>query len=493
MKLQTKKIEMANLQAALRAWNSEGRLGLLTSIDGDQLLFLVLKPATGECELWETPVENSSYPTLTTSFPQAHWFERTNRDLFGILAEKHPRMNPMYLHPPFYKPDFFPLRNTSTPVPQGALRLSEHYKFLEVKGDGVFELPVGPIHAGVIEPGHFRFSCLGEIIVNLELELGWLHRGVEKRVTEVPWKKARFVAEAASSDTALANALAHAIAIESLLEIEVPPLAQTLRTMALEIERAAMHIIDIGGAAHDVGYLGISSAAGRLRGQALALGTAVSGTRIMRSFVKPGGVQSRNRLSFADIRKNTLALIEDLKPVLSILEESQPAAERMEVGRVTKSLANEFGMVGVIARASGVNYDTRSCFAQGKYPGIFKEAALELQGNVLARTHVRTKELWSSLATIVELCDDSSEGDISVPLPDNLPANSAGAGIVEAFRGELIHLALTDDNGKIMRYSIKDPSFTNWTAISVAIRNNLIADFPLCNKSMALSYSGNDL
>ncbi len=492
MKLSKKHVDIGNLAPGIKSWTSQGsRLGLLTSIDGDQLISVLLHPSTGELEIWESPISNSQYSSLTASIPQAHWFERTNWDLFGITPLNHPRLKPLLLHDR-YENDFFPLRNSSSKAVPTAR--TGKYEFLEVKGEGVFELPVGPIHAGVIEPGHFRFSCRGETIVNLELQLGWLHRGVEKRVTEVPWRKARFVAEAASSDTAVGNSLAHAIAIESLFDIEAPEAAQYLRTIALEIERAAMHIIDIGGAANDVGFLGVIATLGRLRGKALGIGQTLTGSRLQRAYIVPGGVQFDNRDKLESIHDAAKSLIEDLKPIIQIYQENQTAIERMEgIGRISKSLATEFGFVGVTGRACGIEYDTRQHFRQGVYPKLAPPIAIERGGDILSRTRIRIEELWRSLNVICELSQNVPSGPVTIELPDELPKDSIGVGIVEAFRGEMIHLAITDDAGKIKRYAIKDPSVNNWTAISIAIRSNLIADFPLCNKSLALSYSGNDL
>ncbi|CAN5452428.1 NADH-quinone oxidoreductase subunit C [soil metagenome] len=471
---------------------SEKRVGLLTSITGGELATLILSPKDGTAELMVTPVENNSYQSFSTHHAQFHWFERAIFDFFGIIPEGHPRFKHLLLHDE-YPQDFFPLRKID--LPEGFKNvLARRYEYLEVKGEGVYELPVGPIHAGVIEPGHFRFSCFGETIVNLEIRLGWVHRGVEKRLTEVPWQKAHFVAEAAASDTALANAFAHAIAIESILEVEIPERAQYLRTIALEIERLAVHIIDVGGIGTDIGLLGISSAMGRLRGKALGLADLLSGSRFLRGFIFPGGVRPVNERKLSEIKAGALALKKDLVPVIQILSDNQMATERMkDIGKLSKSLAHEFGMVGIIGKACGISCDTRQQFSQGKYPELAPEPTLASGGDILARTAIRVGEIWSSIDTIVKLVDACPHGEEKIALPDKLKANATGLGIVEATRGELIHLIFTDEEGKICRYAIKDPSFDNWTAISIAIRDNLIADFPLCNKSMALSYSGNDL
>lgn len=499
MKLQGQEISVHALRqkvdAALHKGSSD-RLGLLTSIDGSQLVTLLLSPASGKAELFVSPVEGNSYPAMTPQHAQFHWFERALFDFFGVVAEGHPRFKHLILHEQ-YERDFFPLRTVALPE-NFVNQFSRRYEFLEVKGEGVYELPVGPIHAGVIEPGHFRFSCFGETIVNLEIRLGWVHRGVEKRLTEVPWQKAHFVAEAAASDTACANALAHAIAIESILEVEVSERAQYLRTIAFEIERLAMHTIDVGGISTDIGMLGVSSAMGRLRGKALGLADLLCGSRFLRGFILPGGVRPLKNVNLAEMKSLVISLRRDLQEVLSIFSENQMAIERMkDIGKLSTSLAREFNMVGILARACSIEYDTRQHYRQGKYPEMAPPAVTEDGGDILARTRVRVGEIWSSLDALENLLENcpppEANGADCLVLPEQLPANATGLGIVEAARGELIHLVFTDAAGKICRYAIKDPSFDNWTAISIAIRDNLIADFPLCNKSMALSYSGNDL
>lgn len=493
MKPILKNVNLEELAVQLRAKLQEDgmRLGLISSLDGKQVITLVLDTKKGELEYWQTELRGDSYPALTNTIPQTHWFERINWDLFGIYPEGHPRLKPVRMIEP-YAGDFFPLRAADA-VPATTKR-PEHYQYVEVRGEGVYEVPVGPIHAGVIEPGHFRLACLGESIVNLELKMGWLHRGVEKTICQMPWQMARFAAEAAASDTAAANALAHSIAIESLLGIEVSAAANTLRTIALEIERLAMHIIDLSGMSGDLGFSPVAANLSRLRGVALGFGQMLSGQRLLRGFIKPGGVMNVSSKELKRIQEGCPALRASLKPVLSFLEDNHRAIDRMSgVAPIKKSLATEFGMVGVMARASGISYDTRHHFKAGNYPQKAPPLALEQDGDILARTRIRIAEIWTSLDIIEQELQGYEDGLAAIKLQGELPANEIGVGVVEAFRGELIHLIVTGPDGKIRRCVIKDPSCNNWAGSSIANRNNLIADFPLCNKSMALSYGGNDL
>jgi Ni,Fe-hydrogenase III large subunit/Ni,Fe-hydrogenase III component G len=516
MKPFVKEVDIIALANAVKSWidaRQNARFGLLTSIDGKQLVTLLLDTNAGKTEAWISQLNEDSYKTLTSLVPQSHWFERAVYDLFGVVPEQHPRLKHILLHDE-YEATFHPLswrekaHVNNAGLQQQALLAKElfsaeklmstgakrEYKFLQVRGEGIYELPVGPIHAGIIEPGHFRFNCFGESILNLEIRLGYVHRGIEKRLTEVPWQKARFIAEAAASDTACANALAHAIAIESLFEIKLPSLAKALRTIALEIERLAMHIIDVGGLCGDIGFLIGSAAAGRLRGQALRLAELLSGSRFLKGFIVPGGVRKFSSQHIVVMLERVKTLRKELKPIFEMLAENQTARERFEkIGIISPSLAKEFGLVGITARGSGVNYDCRQHFPHGLYPEKAPSIAVQKAGDILARTRVRIAEIETSFTVIESTLANLPTGDFKVDLPEKLPPNEIGLAIVEAFRGELIHMIFTDEAGAIKRYAVKDPSFNNWTAISIAIRNNLIADFPLCNKSLALSYSGNDL
>ncbi len=437
------------------------------------------------------PDGESSYPALTPHVPAAHWAERAIGDFFGLAAEEHPRWKSLILHEAW--PDDL------TPLREGCAgrsgRVLDSYEFMEVQGEGVHEIPVGPIHAGIIEPGHFRFSCLGEIITNLEIRLGYQHRGVERRLTEVPWQHARFLAESASSDTTIGNALAHAVAIEQIVNAAPPPRAQFLRTIALEIERLANHLGDLGGLSADMGYsLGAATFA-RLRGAALGLGEILAGSRFQRCFVVPGGVardlDDTRRAQLAQALSELTRKVEDSIPLLFA---NQSAIERMEgTGRLSPSLAKEFGIVGPAGRASGSGYDARTAFQHGVFPEQAPLPGRRETGDVLARAQVRGDEISASLPLIAELLESLPDGPVKISVPDSLQADRIGLGIVEAWRGELIHWVTTDSSGSIQRYAIKDPSFNNWTGLAIAVRGNLVADFPLCNKSFNLSYSGNDL
>jgi len=463
--------------------------------DGLSLEVLLLNTTGGAGEIFSARIPDGAaeYPSLTPHIPAAHWAERAIGDFFGLKAEGHPRWKSLILHEA-WPADFAPLRDDSPDAPR-CMRDVDPYTFMEVHGEGVHEIPVGPIHAGIIEPGHFRFSCLGEIVTNLEIRLGYQHRGIERRLAEIPWQQSRFLAEAASSDTTVGNALAHAVAIEQILGMIPPPRAQFLRTVALEIERLASHLGDLGGLSGDIGYSAGAAIFARLRGGALTLGELLAGTRFQRAFVLPGGIaRDLGDAAQSELVQSLSDLTYKIEDSLPLILENPSVIERMEgTGRLSPSLAKEFGIVGPAGRASGSGYDARTAFSHGVFPQHAPVPARRKSGDVLARTQVRCDEIIASLSLLHKLLDDLPQSPIKATLADQLPPNRVGVGVVEAWRGELIHWITTDDEGRIGRYSVRDPSMSNWTGLAIAVRGNLVADFPLCNKSFNLSYSGNDL
>jgi Ni,Fe-hydrogenase III large subunit/Ni,Fe-hydrogenase III component G len=469
-----------------------GHIAVRRGAQGERLIeALLLNDNEGSLEVVSAPIPvgTQEFPSVTAALPAAHWAERAVGDFWGLYAVGHQRWKSLLLHEAWPR-DFFPFADESdgSPAPREA-------HFMVVGGAGVHEIAVGPIHAGIIEPGHFRFSCIGEIIANLEIRLGYQHRGVEQRLASVPWRHARHVAESASSDSAMANALAHAEAIEGLCEIEVPRRAAAFRTLALEFERLASHLGDLGGLSGDIGFALPAATFGRLRGAALGLCQTLSGSRFGRGFICPGGLA----FGVDDQRATALkAELAKLKPMVDeaceLFLENQGVMERMEgTGVLPPHLAEEFAMVGPTARASGSRFDARRHFQHALYPGLATNVASEAAGDVLARTLVRRKEVEATFNVAEEVLGDLPEGPLLEPTPDQLPKDSVAVAVVEAWRGSLIHWVTTDADGAIGRYAIRDPSFQNWTGLAIAARRGLVADFPLINKSFGLSYSGNDL
>lgn len=452
---------------------------------------LLLDTTAGGCEVVSAPLAPGAlqYPSLGNTVPAAHRAERAVRDFFGLRPQGQRRCNSLILHDDVWPLDF-------TPLAPGYGGAREPYAFRQVEGEGVHEIPVGPIHAGIIEPGHFRFSCVGEIVTNLEIRLGYQHRGVEQRLPTLPWQQMRFLAESASSDTAAANALAHAVALEGLLGVAAPPRAQALRTLALELERLANHVGDLGALCGDIGYSPGAALFPPLRGAALALGQLLTGNRRQRWYIRPGGVardlSPTRREAFATQLAELSHRLDDYLPLVL---DNPSVVDRMEgTGRLAPQLARDFGLVGPAARASGSDYDARTAFAHGQYPGAAPAPARRDSGDVLARTQVRVDEIHTSLQVLAGVLESLPDGDLGIDCDALSPAPDAvGVGVVEAWRGELIHWVTTDAAGGVSRYALKDPSLSNWTGLAIAVRGNLVADFPVCNKSFNLSYSGNDL
>ncbi len=494
-----KKLELKNLEPFLKdeLADEKNRLGMMSSIDGNQLFVLLLNTKNSSSKLIVTELNKNSYPSMSGLIPQLHWFERSIDDMFGITPSGHPRLRSNFVEQAF-DPNLAPLREDGKNI-RSQNEPVRDFRFMKVGGEGIYELPVGPVHAGVIEPGHFRLSCLGEYIQNLELRFGFLHRGVEKNIVNLPWSKARFAAEAVSSDSACANAFAHAIAMEDLLEIEASFEVQILRAAALEIERIAMHISDIGGMALDLGCSGVAATLSRLRGEALGLAELLSGSRFLRGYIFPGGVRKTDCNQLKKMLPKTKSLWQEVLYIIGWFLENAQVIERLtEIGRVSKRLALDFGLVGVAARASGVTYDVRESFPQAVFPLAKHKTFTQEAGDCLARTKLRAQELSNSFSILEDILENSGEimqssVSFSKELPQKLKPDTVGCGIVESFRGELIHLVFTDSEGQLKRYAVKDPSFNNWTGMAIAARGNLIADFPVCNKSFSLSYSGHDL
>jgi Ni,Fe-hydrogenase III large subunit len=255
-----------------------------------------------------------------------------------------------------------------------------------------------------------------------------------------------------------------------------------------------MHIGDVGGMAVDIGFAGIASSLSRLRAYAFRICDLLSGSRYLRGFIVPGGVAFDPDKQLSRAQAALVELKRELVPVMEMFLEDPVVYDRLQnVGRLSRSLAFDFGLVGVAARASGIAYDARQHFAHGVYPEWAPSIVTEAAGDVMARTLVRMKEIDTSISVMERIFSSMGDGPVSVALPDSLPKEEVGVGIVEAFRGELIHLVITDSDGAIRRYAIKDPSINNWTGLAIAVRYNLVSDFPICNKSFSLSYSGDDL
>ena len=356
------------------------------------------------------------------------------------------------------------------------------------------EVAVGPVHAGIIEPGHFRFQCHGEVVHHLEIVLGYQHRGLERALLGGPHRATLPQVEELSGDSSVAHCLAYCQALEALSGCALPPRAQALRALALELERLAAHTGDLGALAGDVAFLPTAAYCGRLRGVFLNLTAELCGNRFGRAYVRPGGVARDLAEDGVSRMLHALERAEgDLRSAVGLFFSAGSVLARTEqVGVVSRDTAIELGLVGVAARASGVPIDTRHDHPTGMYRMAQVPVATAMGGDVHARATVRWLEIQRSLELVRALLRELPARAVLTE-PGELRPGAAVVSLVEGWRGEVAHVVLTDEKGRFRRYKVVDPSFHNWPGLEVAVRGEQISDFPLCNKSFNLSYSGHDL
>jgi Ni,Fe-hydrogenase III large subunit len=424
------------------------------------------------------------YPALTSDLLQAHQFEREIREQCGVEPVGHPDLRPLRRHPPDHLP------------PNRAPELYDRtaYPFRPLPGEEVHEVAVGPVHAGVIEPGHFRFVAHGEEVLDLDIVLGYQHRGVERLLEKVSTAPGILVAESIAGDSVIAHAGAYSGALEALSRTKKTPRAQAIRGLALELERIANHLGDLGAMAGDIAYQPAANYLGRLRGECLNLQQLLTGNRYGRGLVRPGGVGfDLTAPMAAEMHSRLLVLRDELGEILPLLFDNASVQARFEgVGRVERAQCEQLGLVGPVARACEVARDVRHDHPYGIFRFAHIPVATAFAGDVLARALVRRLEVQRSVEFLLDHVEALPRGESLVPLAQLRPSEITVT-MEEGWRGELVHVAITDSRGALRRYKITDPSFHNWRALATAMRGNQISDFPLCNKSFNLSYAGHDL
>jgi len=423
------------------------------------------------CRLEPSP----AYPSLTAAHPQAHALERALWEEWGVLPAGHPWLKP--------------LRRIDLEVPAPG-----DASFYRVEGEEVHEVAVGPVHAGIIEPGHFRFQCHGEKVFHLEIRLGYQHRGARRFLLGAPSPRWAAVAESVAGDTAVGGALAHALCLEALAGVEPSPRAQALRAVALELERIAYHVGDLGALGGDVGFLPTAQYNGRIRGDFLNCLLALAGNRHGRGLIRPGGVLFDLDPAGAETLADRVALHHgEARRSADLLLDAPSVLARFDgTGRVTREDARAIGLVGPAARACEIERDVRSDHAFGAYRFQQVPVGLAYHGDVHARALVRSLELDRSAEFCGELLRNLPGGEPSRPFPP-LTGGRLSLALVEAWRGELVHARVTGENGAVVAAEIVDPSVHNWFGLALALRDQEISDFPLCNKSFNLAYAGHDL
>lgn len=483
-------LSFRDFAAALRAEVSdEGRIVALFAkpCTADFELFAVIaRDWRGTLALYRTRI-GERYPALTPEIPQVHLFEREIAEQYGVLPEGHPWLKPVRFHRSYTGRDAWGRDLAKHP-------LIGEMEYYQVQGTEVHEVAVGPVHAGIIEPGHFRFQCHGELVMHLEISLGYQHRAIETQLPgAAPLARLQRM-EAAAGDSTIAHAGAYAQVCEALTGAAAPPRAAAIRALALELERLANHVGDIGGLATDVGFLPTAAFCGRIRGDYLNLTAEICGSRFGRGLLRPGGVAFDIEPTLAETMRERLdAVARDTRGALELFFDSPSVLARLEgTGRVRVEDAEALGLVGVAARACGLTIDARLHHGLGAYADRFDHVVIEESGDVFARARVRQREIRDSISWIKEALRALPEGELCRPLGTSA-AESLAVALVEGWRGEVVHIAITDEQGGFSRYKIVDPSFRNWSGLAMALRSEQISDFPLCNKSFNLSYCGFDL
>lgn len=450
--------------------------------------------ATADGLIWATLSvgDDGRYPDLAAVFPCAARMQRAATDLCGLQASGAADERPWLDHGTW--PRAYPLRSADPP---GAGARHDggpgDYAFVRVEGDGVHEIPVGPVHAGIIEPGHFRFSIVGEKVLRLEERLGYVHKGIERRFTELPPLAAARLAGRVSGDSTVAYAWAYAMALESAAGAQVPLRAQWLRAVMLERERVANHLGDLGALGNDAALAFALAQFSRLREDWQRASCDAFGHRLMMDAVVPGGVaHDVDTAQIVRMHKQCDTIELELRTLRAIFDDHSGLQDRfIGTGRVTPALARRLGLTGLAGRASGQAHDLRCDHSWPPYERFAVAKAGSEQGDVAARVAVRFDEVIASLQLIRALLTDLPAGPVhATPL---LPERSArGAGWVEGWRGE-VFVALELHEGRIARCHCHDPSWQNWPVLEHAVIGNIVPDFPLINKSFNLSYSGQDL
>jgi Ni,Fe-hydrogenase III large subunit len=471
------------IEAVSADWRIVSFFGVPEDRDRTRLIAVLADDQTGQLGATSTTV-SERYPSLTPECPQAHLFEREIAEQCAVLPEGHPWLKPLRRHLPDHRAPYGP-----------ELVLDpESYPFFRIEGDEVHEVAVGPVHAGIIEPGHFRFQAHGEEVLFVEIMLGYQHRGVERLLETLDPTRAVLVAESIAGDTVIGHAGTYTGALEALAGTPKSPHAQAIHGIALELERMANHVGDLGAIAGDIAFQPGAAFFGRMRGECLNLLMMLSGNRFGRGLLRPGGVLFDIPAAMAaEMRGRLESLRADIAPVASLMFANASVLARLEgVGTVTPEQCQTMGFVGPVARSCGVMRDVRHDHPHGIYRFAHIPVSLSSGGDVHARALVRWLEVQRSLEFTIEQLQALPRGEPRVSFGALRPDELVVA-LQEGWRGEIVHTVITDDRGAIRRHKVTDPSFHNWTALALSLPGNQISDFPLCNKSFNLSYAGHDL
>jgi Ni,Fe-hydrogenase III large subunit len=452
--------------------------------DTDAVHMAILDETSAELVVVSLECPQRHFPSVGQIHPPAIRLERTIQDLFGLTANGSPDARNWLDHGRWGVRH--PLGDRTEPVPSPA------YVFLPSDGEGLHQIPVGPVHAGIIEPGHFRFTANGETVVRLEERLGYVHKGIESLMQDADLMHAAKLAGRTSGDSTLAYAIGFARAAEAALDIEAPARAHWLRGLMAELERLANHFGDFGAVCNDASFSLIYAHCGVLRERVLRASHACFGHRLMRDCVVPGGTSvDLDDKDIATLR----ALLKDVRQqfpeIVSTYDNTASLQDRtVATGVLAPALARQFGAGGYIGRASGRDFDARRAFAYPPYDQLNFAVPILEEGDVNARVWIRIREVEQSLSLVEQILARIPDG----PIRANLPARAGeGVALVEGFRGDILVWLRLDDSARVSRCHLRDPSWFQWPLLESVIEGNIVADFPLCNKSFNCSYSGHDL
>jgi len=462
-------------------------VSIFGSIDeaGNPWVHYLVDVASHEYRVLHVPAAGA-IPSATFITPAAAWYERELHDQFGVTVDGHPDPRPLVFHENWPK-GVHPMAQDVSGVPFA----SGEYQFLKIDGVGVCEVPVGPVHAGIIEPGHFRFSVVGDTILHLELRHFYTHKGTEKLFQGKPASNGTMIAESVSGDNCFAHAVAYCQAVEAACDTSVPVRAQGIRLIGLELERMMAHIGDVGALCGDVGFMVPAARAAQLKEELLRMSAKVVGTRYWRGISAPGGVTRDISTSDQSLLRQTIASVaREFAELAQMILETPSVQNRFEsTGELKPLVARDFAVVGPVARASGVHLDVRHDHPYGAYRNRPFVPVTYHYGDVLSRARVRIDETHASAVLLDQALGELPSGEVLHKM--SVTTDAQGFSAVESPRGELLYW-IELRGGKIARCHIKSPSFQNWPALPLTMPGNIIADFPLINKSFNLSYSGCD-